>query len=590
MIRNLVEADFSRRLGLVVSSFLLWIAVFTSLVFSGVTGAQALIVVPVACTYFLFGIRGSIAGSTFGLLAFGAINVATGTDTFSVLIRDGNVVNVAVLISFALAIGYTRNAFAEQRVSDRGTSDRIPSPSIDPEIEGWVDMHQVEQRREQLFAIATEFNSSAHRSTEVVDVSRSVVSHISRALNPDFMAVAVADQENRSITVEQTLGMGLSGFSAGDVRSVTEALADPVSEFELSIMSGNELGELSEHSHFSSSAVESGIQSALISTLRDKDDLVAQIWICSTNADQYEDLEIEFISHISDHMKSAIVNARNSESLKQLQQYLVGQNEMFAQMQDGIESTEGELRLNHEQLTEMNESKTQFMSEVAHEIKSPLAVMIGYADLLRFDAVNLGPEQREYATSIEQAARQLTVLIDDLSDITNIESGHFTTAKEPHNVVKVIESVTDGLKISDPVIDRRLVVLDSLFEFEVEGDPARLSQVFTNLITNALKYSDESEPVEISTVRTQSGSVRVSISDRGLGISDEDLEKLFTPYFRSMNPEAKQRPGTGLGLFLSKSIIDQHGGTLTVVSDLGIGSTFTVELPSSSGIQLADVA
>jgi signal transduction histidine kinase len=230
------------------------------------------------------------------------------------------------------------------------------------------------------------------------------------------------------------------------------------------------------------------------------------------------------------------------------------------------------------------------MSEVAHEIKSPLAVMIGYADLLRFDAVNLGSDQREYATAIEKSARQLAVLIDDLSDITNIESGHFTTAKEPHNVMKVISSVTDGLKVSDPDIDRRLTVSDSLFDFEVEGDPARLSQVFTNLISNALKYSDGDQPVEVSTVKTENNSVRISIIDRGLGIAEEDVEKLFTPYFRSMNPEATQRPGTGLGLFLSRSIIEQHGGTLTLSTQVGIGSTFTVELPSSLNTPLADAA
>ena len=588
MVRNLVEAEFLPRFGLAVGTYLLWAAIFVSLAQTGTAGAHVLTAVPVFLSAVLFGISGAIVGSTLSLVTYAGLGVAMGTDTFDVLFRGGNVLNVSVLVSLALITGYVRRNPEQQAVS---TEPKIESDfNNDSEIEGWVDLHQIEQRREQLLAIAAEFKSSAHKSSKVIDVSRSVVSHVSRALNPDFMAVAVADQENRSITIEQTLGLRLLGFSAGDGRSVSEALSDPVTDLDLVVMNADDLTAISEHSYFASTAAESGIRSALVSTLRDDEDLVAQIWICARTPAEYSELEVEFISHISDHMKSAIVNARNSESLKQLQQYLVGQNEMLAQMQDGVEVTEGELRVSHEQLTELNDSKTQFMSEVAHEIKSPLAVMIGYADLLRFDAVNLGPEQREYAASIEQSARQLAVLIDDLSDLTNIESGHFTTAKEPHNVVKVIDSVTEGLKVSDPNIERRLLVSDALFEFEVEGDPARLSQVFTNLITNALKYSDDDQPVEISTIRTDSESIRISVTDRGLGISDEDIDRLFTPYFRSMNPEAKQRPGTGLGLFLSKSIVEQHGGSLTVSSEIGVGSTFMVELPPYSSQSLADVA
>ncbi|MBT4125814.1 MAG: hypothetical protein HOJ22_08290 [Chloroflexi bacterium] len=580
MIRNLVEAKFLPRFGLTFGAYLFWAAVFLTLINTDVAGAHVLLAMPVFVASILFGVRGAIAGSVIGLLAYGGLNVVAGTDTFGILIRGGNIFSVAIMISLALVAGHVR------RIPQQQPTEVEP----DADIEHWVDMHQVEQRREQMYAIAAEFNSLAHKSPEIADVARCVISHVSRALHPDSVAVAFADQENREVTVEQAVGTKLMGFSAGDGRSVREALADPLTELGLMVLNAEELVAMSADSHFAATATENGIKSALVSTLRNDEDLVTQIWICSSNESQYSDLDVEFIAQISDHLKSAAINARNSESLKQLQRHLVGQNEMFAQMQDGIEGNEGELRLSNEQLTELSDSKTQFMSEVAHEIKSPLAVMIGYADLLRFDAVNLGSDQREYATAIEKSARQLAVLIDDLSDITNIESGHFTTAKEPHNVMKVISSVTDGLKVSDPDIDRRLTVSDSLFDFEVEGDPARLSQVFTNLISNALKYSDGDQPVEVSTVKTENNSVRISIIDRGLGIAEEDVEKLFTPYFRSMNPEATQRPGTGLGLFLSRSIIEQHGGTLTLSTQVGIGSTFTVELPSSLNTPLADAA
>jgi len=442
----------------------------------------------------------------------------------------------------------------------------------------------------ELDAIGTEFSSLAHRSLDVSRISMCAMSHIGRALRPDFLAISIADIEHRRLKVEQSVGAHMLGFTKGDIRSVSESRFDQLATGNLRIVGHQDLLRVVGESHFAASALEAGMRSALVANFENADgELIAQVWVASTSPDRYTDADARFMLQISDHLKSAITNGRNSESLVQLQQHLVAQNELFAQMQDGVENTEGALRLSHLQLTELSESKTQFMSEVAHEIKSPLAVMIGYADLLRFDVDNIGSEQREFAASIEKTARQLAVLVDDMSDITNIESGHFTTAKELHDVSKVVYSVVEGLKVSSKDIEGRLQIPTSIDECEVEGDPARLSQVLTNLITNALKYSAEDQAVEIS-VDSNDARVRISVADHGLGISPEDMEKLFTPYFRTMNPEAKKRPGTGLGLFLSKSIVEEHGGTLTVSSKVGLGSTFTVELPASADSSILTAA
>jgi signal transduction histidine kinase len=320
------------------------------------------------------------------------------------------------------------------------------------------------------------------------------------------------------------------------------------------------------------------MDSAMTANFRQGDDLIAQLWIGSSKTDSFTPDEVEFVEKISHHLESALVNARNAESVKELQRQLVGQNEILANMQDGIEYNEGELRLDHEELVELSESKTQFMSEVAHEIKTPLSVMIGYADLLRFDTENLGNDQREYAESIEKSARQLAVLIDDLSDISNIESGHFSMSKTEHDVVSVVSSVIDGLVVFNPLNSERLDATGVMASQFIDGDPARLSQVFTNLITNALKYSSTEHKIVITAMATDQ-KFEFSVKDSGLGISDADLERLFTPYFRSSNPDALEREGTGLGLFLSRSIVEAHGGTLTVSSTVGLGSTFSVNLP-----------
>jgi len=321
-----------------------------------------------------------------------------------------------------------------------------------------------------------------------------------------------------------------------------------------------------------------GISTLLSINIRSGTELVAQVWIGSSNPYAFSPAEIDFADDISVHVRSAVINARNSESLIELQRHLVGQNERLAHMQDGVENTEAELRVAHQQLREQSDSKTQFMSEVAHEIKTPLSVMIGYADILRFDVDNLADDQREFAAAIEKSARQMAVLIDDLSDITNIESGHFTTDKRHHDVISVWTSVIDGLKVSSEEIERRVVYSGATSGEHVDGDPDRLGQVFTNLITNALKYSSVEDAVEVS-YETTNDRIIFAVTDHGLGISEGDIDKLFTAYFRSTNPSAIERKGTGLGLFLSRSIVEAHGGTIDVTSVIGSGSTFTVMLP-----------
>ena len=179
--------------------------------------------------------------------------------------------------------------------------------------------------------------------------------------------------------------MHLPGFRVGDYRLVSEALKDPMGAGEVSVSRSDELEELKNRSHIATMAVEVGIHSMLSINIREDGELVAHIWMGSSNPYTFSPAEIDFADQITAHVRTAVINARNSESLLDLQRHLVGQNELLAHMQDEVEQIEAKLRVAHNQLTEQNESKTQFMSEVAHEIKAPLSVMIGYADILRFD-------------------------------------------------------------------------------------------------------------------------------------------------------------------------------------------------------------
>jgi signal transduction histidine kinase len=271
-------------------------------------------------------------------------------------------------------------------------------------------------------------------------------------------------------------------------------------------------------------------------------------------------------------------NARSAESLQDLQRQLVGHNEQLVHMQDGIERTEGELRISNQRLADMSESKSQFLAEVAHEFKTPLTVIIGYANMLRSDESHLDEELSAYAGSIEKSASQLTTLIRDLGDISKIDSGQFTSTKTLHDISADVADIVEGIKISNLEYRDRLKCEGSDTANVIFGDSSRLGQVFTNLITNALKYSPVDQDVVIA-IDISGEKLKISVADQGMGISEADISRLFTPYFRSSNPGALEREGTGLGLYLSKLIVEEHGGTITVSSQIGEGSTFSIGLP-----------
>jgi len=427
MVRHLISVGFIPGLGLPVGIFLLWAVIFLSLTNTSEVAANGLVAIPVFLSAILFGVRGAVIGSLVGVVSHGFIYFITGAGPLSVLIEGNGPINIAVLFVMSVMIGYGRLL---QRVD---ASEGYTDSTIDTGEYG----NDSAVLRAQLKSIADDFGNNVHNSLELSEVSKCVAVYVGRALTLDFFAIAVSDLENRKISVRQSIGMHLPGFGVDDYRLVLEALKDPMAAGDVSVTRADELEELKNRSHIATMAVEVGIRTLLSINIRVGTELVAQVWIDSNNPYAFSPAEIDFADNISVHVRSAVINARNSESLIDLQRHLVGQNERLAHMQDGVENTEAELRLAHQQLRELSDSKTQFMSEVAHEIKTPLSVMIGYADILRYDADNLPDQQREFAASIEKSARQMAVLIDDLSDITNIESGHFTTDKRHHDVIGV---------------------------------------------------------------------------------------------------------------------------------------------------------
>jgi signal transduction histidine kinase len=225
-----------------------------------------------------------------------------------------------------------------------------------------------------------------------------------------------------------------------------------------------------------------------------------------------------------------------------------------------------------------SQEKSMFLSRMSHELRTPLNAVLGFAQLLELDAEQ--PQVRESVDQILRAGRAMVGLVDELLDIGRIESGGLDLDVE---LVPVGPLVAGVLTMMGPLLSSRsLVVLDRKDHpgAVVAADEARLRQVLVNLLSNAVKYTPDGGRVEVGVTRT-AGAVRLAVHDTGTGMTVTELERLFTPFER-LGAAQRGIPGNGLGLVVSKALVEAMGGQLEVDSRPGAGSTFTVVLPSST--------
>ena len=234
-----------------------------------------------------------------------------------------------------------------------------------------------------------------------------------------------------------------------------------------------------------------------------------------------------------------------------------------------------ELQKVNRQLQEAAQAKNEFLSRMSHELRTPLAAIMGFSELL--ELADLDERKAEWAATILKAGKHLLQLVDEVLDISRIEAGELSLSVEP---VALSPLLHEAMQLIQPLAEGRRVTLHPPRILAGSGyaraDSQRLKQVLINLLSNAVKYNREGGEVEVSVDSHESDRMRIAVTDTGPGIDSESLEKLFTPFER-LNAGSEVQ-GTGLGLALSRRLVEAMGGTLTVASKPGEGSTFTIEL------------
>jgi signal transduction histidine kinase/CheY-like chemotaxis protein len=228
---------------------------------------------------------------------------------------------------------------------------------------------------------------------------------------------------------------------------------------------------------------------------------------------------------------------------------------------------------------EIASMKNEFVSTVSHELRTPLTSIKGYVDLiLDGDAGDVDEIQREFLGIVKENADRLVALINDMLDISRIESGRVHLKIEPMPINDVIAGTVDSFRAVLEQTGRTVKTRVPENLPRVKADRDRVGQVLVNFVSNALKYSPNGGEVVIS-ARHVGDFVNVSVQDHGMGISREDQKQLFTKFYRIDNALTREIGGTGLGLSICKSIIELHGGKVWVRSKMGEGSTFTFSVP-----------
>ncbi|MBN1310874.1 MAG: GAF domain-containing protein [Anaerolineae bacterium] len=260
---------------------------------------------------------------------------------------------------------------------------------------------------------------------------------------------------------------------------------------------------------------------------------------------EYTSEHCDFLARLADHAAISIENARLYDAVQQA-----------------------------------NTAKTEFISTVTHELRIPMTSIKGYTEMIGMMG-QLSEQQKSFLSIIRNNIDRMTVLVSDLSDISRIESGRLKLEIEDNvNLEHVVSELLPSMRSE---IDQRRhnVKIDIPRNLPaVRTDPQRLTQILVNLISNAYKYTPNGGKI-IVRARKESDQVRCEVTDTGVGMTSEEVGKLFTKFWRADDPHVREQPGTGLGLTIAKNLIELQGGELAVKSQKGSGTTFSFTLPLS---------
>lgn len=283
----------------------------------------------------------------------------------------------------------------------------------------------------------------------------------------------------------------------------------------------------------------------------------------------YTNRDIKVLKTISDELVIAIQNALSVQEVQDINKHL----------QQRIESATAELRTSNTQLRHLDKTKDEFLSMASHQLRTPLTSVKGYLSMvLEGDAGKVTDTQRQLLGEAFVSSERMVHLIHDFLNVSRLQTGKFMLEQHPYDIAKLVAEEVKSLQRAAETRNMKLEFNNTIGELVLNIDENKIRQVIMNFIDNALFYSHDDSVIKVELTKTDD-SVELRVKDTGIGVPKGEQSQLFTKFYRASNAR-KQRPdGTGVGIFLAKKVVTEHGGNVLFESTEGKGSTFGFRLP-----------
>lgn len=308
---------------------------------------------------------------------------------------------------------------------------------------------------------------------------------------------------------------------------------------------------------------------AIVMTLSLQEDIVGFVLIGESQKNNYVERDLSMLRAVRGELAIAIKNAQSMEEV----------NELNAELQQRVEAATQELRMSNQQLQRLDEAKNEFISMASHQLRTPLTSIKGYLDmLLQGDLGPVRPTQKAVLREAFSSSERMVQLINDFLSISRLQTGTFTMNRQPANLGDIVQSEMALLKI---VAKQHNITLSVHIDDDVPTlpiDAEKLRQVIMNMIDNAIFYSKEQTTVKVS-LCCDTREVVFTVEDQGIGVPKAEQSGVFGKFFRASNARKRRPDGTGVGLFLARKVVLEHGGAMIFTSKENKGSTFGFRLP-----------
>jgi PAS domain S-box-containing protein len=440
---------------------------------------------------------------------------------------------------------------------------------------------ETERRAEQL-AVLHELDRAITTSLHLDNIHFAFARHATRLLAYDRISIALLDGNDMRVTYAVSKDRDGMAVPVGTTVSRQTSAAGWVV---------NQGQPLIRHAATDASAAEDdgligpGIQSSMIIPLRIKGGVIGTWILGSQQVGAYSPDELEIAQAMADQLAVAIENARLFDQAEQeisdRKRAEAALGEERALLAERVEERTADLQAANLELARASRLKDEFLASMSHELRTPLTAILGLCDVLKLEVYgSLTKKQTRSINNIEDSGRHLLELINDILDLSKIEAGKLELQIGPVSINAVCQS---SLKFVNETAHKKSIDLSLKIDSAVstlQADDRRLKQILVNLMSNAVKFTDEGGSVSLEvTGDPEAEQIHFAVSDTGIGISEEERGHLFQPFVQLDSSLSRQYSGTGLGLALVRRMVEMHGGEINVDSQVGQGSRFTVSLP-----------